>query len=169
MKLCGKCGAHNADDRMFCVDCDAKLGDPLPKEQEQHYTESLDDKLNTLYDKGAPLHVSLTDKIVGCADALGAAALIVTVIVRAFTRSLPEGWGAILLFGLFVFLFSAAEALLPQLGWKLATIRLWANGTEDLTPNGFYRVGRKIGIWFFLIMGLSICVMLIRGEAMVSS
>ncbi len=36
MKLCEKCGAHNSDERMFCVDCSEKLGKPLSLKQKNN-------------------------------------------------------------------------------------------------------------------------------------
>ncbi|MBR5472918.1 MAG: hypothetical protein IKU82_02910, partial [Clostridia bacterium] len=80
MKLCKKCGAHNADDRIFCVDCGEPLGAKLTPEQENKQNEALSQQLEKMYNRRNPLYVSCFDKIVGSIAIAGAIGALIGVI-----------------------------------------------------------------------------------------
>lgn len=62
MKICCKCGAHNSDERFFCIDCNEKLGSSLSKAEEAKINEDINESLENMYNKRDPLHVSKFDK-----------------------------------------------------------------------------------------------------------
>ncbi|MBQ8753208.1 MAG: hypothetical protein IJZ13_08910 [Clostridia bacterium] len=155
MKLCEKCGAINADDRFFCVDCDTKLGDPLSDTQEAAMERQLDDTLEKQYDKTDALHVSWFDKLMAAFSGVGAVTHIVLLIVHAPKHTLPEGWGYATLLCLLLSAATILDCLCPRLGWELTRHRtsMWANGADELTPNTVYLHGRRTGVIVCLVAG----------------
>ncbi len=141
MKICESCGAHNSDERMFCVDCNEKLGDKLSPQQEKIAKQSLMSATERLYNRNEPLYVSLFDKIVGIGCGVSAVALFVAaVILMVINKGIGE-----LFLGVLLGAFGAVEAFFPQLSWRLEQLRLGFqyNGAEDLTPGFAYNFGRK--------------------------
>lgn len=152
MKLCDKCGAHNSDTRVFCIDCGETLGDKLSDAQEQQLQENLSDNIENMYNKTDPLYVSLYDKIVGSVALLGG----VVSLVCPFIQPPPVTDDNPYLWALLCFALAALDAFIPHLAWGLEKMRLnmWANGAEDLEPSYFYLVGRRVGNTLALALGI---------------
>ncbi len=157
MKLCEKCGAHNADTRVFCVDCGATLGDKLSDAQERQLQEDLNENIEKMYNKTDPLYVSLLDKMLGGIALIGGLASVVCAFFKPLSPSDPN----VYLWALLCFLIAALDAFIPQLAWGLEKMRLglWVNGADDLEPSRFYLIGRRVGIALAVALGVAMCLM----------
>lgn len=152
MKVCPRCGVSQSDKRTECVECGARLEEPVSERVEQRLLEQQEERLEKLYHKGDPLHVSLFDKIMGGIMLAGLLAIPVTLIVcRAWLRA-----NIVTLATALFWLMGVIEAFFPKLGWELEKLRMSfsAVGTEDLTPSHFYFVMRKIALVLFLLLGV---------------
>ena len=162
MKICSKCGAQQGDARLYCVDCGERLGRSLSGQEEKKASEELGTQIENLYNQGDPLHVSLSDRILGGIHLAGMAALLVVLALYAgdVFPAVPMAMS-----GLLFFLAVTVEAFFPQVSWALERFRMsfWANGTEDITPSHFYFVCRRISIVAFLVLGGLILAALLYG------
>ncbi len=169
MKICSKCGAQQGDARLYCVDCGERLGRSLSGQEEKKASEELGTQIENLYNQGDPLHVSLSDRILGGIHLAGMAALLVVLALyvgdvfpagKAYPEAVPMAMA-----GLLFFLAGTVEAFFPQVSWALERFRMsfWANGTEDITPSHFYFVCRRISIAAFLVLGGLILAALLYG------
>jgi len=157
MKLCDKCGAHNSDTRVFCVDCGETLGEKLSDAHERQLQESLNENIEKMYNKTDPLHVSVLDKTVGVTALIGGAASLIGALFNPFSAPNGEGfWWALVFFAI-----TALDAFVPQLTWELEKMRLgwYVNGADDLRPGDFYRIGRRVGIVVALLIGIALLVL----------
>lgn len=152
MKLCAKCGAYNADERMFCVDCSEKLGDPLSDSAEQQLRAHVSGHIDRLYNRKDPLYVSVFDKVMGIAALAGAVCSLVIMVIGWCNRLPFEYLWVSLLF----FLLTGVEALVPRLTWELEKFRLTflLRDADDVQPSSFYLITRKITIVLTLVIGL---------------
>ena len=153
MKICDKCGAYNANDRMFCIDCNEKLGRKLSAEEEQKLQTDTSEKLEELYNKRDPLYVSKFDKIVGWFSVGGAVVSLLVAVVNLIVQCDNR----FLLYSLILFLISAVESLVPQVAWELEKLRIHriAFGADDLEPSPFYFRNRKIAIVVATVLGIA--------------
>ena len=157
MKICDKCGAHNADNRMFCIDCDETLGDKLSAAEEEKARASVNGKIEKMCNERDPLYVSKFDKIMGSVSAVGAVLSLLLALASIFTQM----DGKFLLCAVLFFLISTLEALVPQVTWAIEKFRMsfTAFGTDDLIPSNYYLVSRKIAIVSAAVLGVVILVM----------
>lgn len=156
MKICEKCGAHNSDDRKFCVDCFESLGEQLSEAENEEVLESIQNTIERIENKNDPLYVDLFDKIVGFASIAGIVALIGLVIAGIFTSTDSK----YLLLGILLFSLSALEAFLPAISWNIEKFRLsiYYSNTDDVSPGMFYKFGRKMGIILTTAIGTVILI-----------
>ncbi len=157
MKVCGKCGALNSDNRFFCVDCHEKLGDAVSERERNDIEQDIDTALENLYNDNDPLYVSRFDKVMGFLSLVGAAASLALLVVGFVTkRDFGFLWVAIA-----CLVLAAVEALVPRFTWSLEQLRLSRiiNGAEDAEPSAFYKTSRKICI--LIGAGVGIAVLLI--------
>lgn len=156
MKICAECGAHNSDERMFCIDCDEKLDGKLSDADEEKMRETVNENIEKLYNKRDPLYVSLFDKIMGIASLAGAAVTLVLMIVDTVTRlNFEQLWvGALFL------VMASIEALVPRVTWSLEQLRLSfsISNAEEAEPSDFYLFFRKAGIVVSAAVGMAILV-----------
>lgn len=111
MKICCKCGAHNSDERFFCIDCNEKLGSSLSKAEEAKINEDINESLENMYNKRDPLHVSKFDKAAGLAAIAGLLCSIILFAVNIILkRSCDLLWMALLCLSL-----SVIEAFFPKI------------------------------------------------------
>ena len=152
MKICEKCGAVNSDSRTSCVDCGERLGAALTPIEEVKIEQSLDNKLEKLYNNDDPLYVSRFDKIVGGISLVGLAAGIILLIISAVTRRET----ALLWLGAIFFILSAVEAFIPQFNWAIEKMRLSfiIGNPYDATPSAFYKFSRKAAILIAAVTGI---------------
>lgn len=163
MKICDKCGAHNSDERIFCLDCGETLGERVSDVREQKINEDIDAQIEKMYNKNDPLHVSGVDKVVGMISLICAFAALTLIVVGSIVgRSTGVLWLAVMMLGL-----SAIEALVPKLTWGIEKIRLsfTINGADDAEPSDLYLVGRRISavvlaIAGALLLAIGICALL---------
>lgn len=153
MKICKKCGAHYPDDKIFCLDCNERLGDKLSASEEQKVRANLNKQMEQMYNKTDPLYVSKFDKTIGALAIVGAVVALVFLIIRHFTEQII----GFLPFAILFFILSALDALIPRLTWGLEKIRLsfFINGADDAEPGTLYLMGRKISFVSMLILGLA--------------
>ena len=152
MKVCDKCGAYNADERFFCVDCAEKLGDPLSDDREKQLRDGVSGRIDRLYNRKDPLHVTVFDKILGVTALAGAGVSLVAMVVDWLTAyTFAYLWVALLLL-----LLTAVEALVPRVTWELEKMRLslYINASDDAEPSGMYMFGRKAATVLTLAMGV---------------
>lgn len=152
MKICEKCGAYNSDDKIFCVDCNEKLGEKLSDSQERKIREEVSSQINEMYNKKDPLYVSGFDKIIGSVSVVGLVATLVLMLLSGFTH---QDIKILLCAGIFL-LVAVIEALVPWVSWTLEKVRLsfTVSGADDLEPSDFYLKGRKIGIVCAAVFGI---------------
>ncbi len=155
MKICKKCGAYCSDEKMFCVDCNEKLGDKLSASEEQKLRADLNLHMEEMYNKRDPLYVSKFDKVMGLLSLAGAAIALAFVLIRMFTGQRQNM--DLLLYAILFFLLSSVEALIPRLTWELEKLRLSfsINGAADAEPGDFYLMGRKIAIICTAAVGIA--------------
>ena len=80
VKICNKCGAYNSDDKMFCIDCNEKLGDKISAEQENKIHNATDIAIEKLHNSKDPLYISKFDKFLGFSSLAGILAHIILLI-----------------------------------------------------------------------------------------
>lgn len=157
MKICEKCGAYNADERFFCVDCHERLGDKLSASSEGKVADLISDSIDDLYNKKDPLYVSKCDKIIGTASLVG---ILCSVILLAIggVRHLDV---TMLWVGILFFALASIESLVPKVSWFLEQLRLsfYINGAEDAQPSDFYLKLRKFTVLVSAIVGAVILVL----------
>lgn len=152
MKICTKCGAHNSDERFFCVDCNEKLGDKLPAAEEMQILGNLDEQIEEIYNNKDPLYVSAFDKVMGIVSLVGVLICFVLMVIGNITeRNFNYLWIAVVLL-----LLSSIEALIPKITWAFEKIRLsfFINDPENAEPSGFYIACRKIAIILSAAVGI---------------
>lgn len=152
MKICGKCGAHNSDKNFFCVDCNEKLDDPISAKDEERIENSIDQRIEKLYDKTDPLAITIFDKIIGCVCILGIVTLVILFFIALFKNRSLEVYYV----GFVFFIFGALDALVPQITWTLEKLRLsfTISDPENAEPSQFYVIFRKIGITICAVIGI---------------
>lgn len=96
MKICGKCGAHQSDDRSVCLDCGAMLGKPLSESEERELNEELSDALHGMSERTEDFYVSPLDRVLGIVSVVLAAAMVILLSycgsrLSALDNALPEG------------------------------------------------------------------------------
>ncbi len=156
MKICEKCGAVNSDNRLFCLDCNEKLGDSVSKYEQERIEQSIDTRLENLYNDNDPLYVSLFDKVMGCISLVGILVSAVLIAVGFFTkREFGFLWFVVLLFAL-----TAVEAFVPKLTWSIERLRLsfLISNSEDAEPSSFYKICRKASILITAGIGIVLLV-----------
>lgn len=160
MKICEKCGAYNADERRFCVDCSEMLGDPLSAQEQEAVENAISDSVEQLYTRTDPLVVSRFDKIFGWLCVAGCAALLALIVVEQvtpWTNDIPETY----LYGFLFCIAGAVDAFVPHLAWALEKLRVrrYVNVGDDITPSDYYFVSRRAGLVLCAALGI-LCVIL---------
>ncbi len=154
MKICPKCSAYNSDDRIFCVDCNEKLGKKLSAVDEQEKFADVNEKMEEMYNKKDPLYVSGFDKVMGITSLAGLLCSVILLVIGGITqRSFDLLW-----IGIILFVLSSIEALVPKVTWAIEKIRLsfYINSSEDAEPSDFYRLCRKATILILVVVGIII-------------
>ncbi len=150
MKRCKECGAYNKDERNRCVDCGTPLGKPLSAEEEQAATQVIRSATERLYNGEDPLHISLFDKIIGSASAVGLVVALVILIFGLYQASSPKYlWFAVLAFAV-----AAVECFVPRLMWELEQLRL-SLFTDGAEPGGMYGIIRRTTSGLLFAIALS--------------
>ncbi len=145
MKRCGQCGAEQSDGRMFCVDCGARLGEPLPEEESRRAAASLSEKIGRATRAGDDLAPGRAERAVGIALFAIAAVCVVIWQIPVFPPDVRK-----LVFAAF---FAAAaagmNAAFPQLMWGLEKLRLslTVRDSETAEPSWWWTVCRRALIW----------------------
>ncbi len=154
MKICAKCGAYNADERFFCVDCNEKLGDKLSAVEEQRMRDNVNDTIEEMYNRKDPLFVSKLDKALGIGSGIGALCSLMLIVIGKIThRSADSLW-----VGILFFLLAVIEALVPKVSWAIEKMRLsfLINDADNAVPSDFYIIGRKATIIISVVVGAAI-------------
>lgn len=156
MKICTKCGAYNSDERIFCVDCSEKLGDKLSAIDEKQTRDSVNEKIEEMYNKKDPLYVSKVDKVMGLVSLIGVLCSVILIVIGKITeRSFDFLW-----VGIIFFLLASVEAFIPKVTWAIEKIRLsfLIHDADNAEPSGFYIVCRKVSIVISVLVGIVILV-----------
>ena len=156
MKICENCGAHNSDDRKFCIDCTERLGEQLSEKQEEEVLEKVQNTIKKIENKNNPLYVDLFDKITGFISVIGILILVGFFIMEIFTGTDLK----LLFLGILFFAISALDSFVPSIAWSIEkiTLSIKYSGTDDITPGMFYKWGRKIGNLIFTAFGIAVIV-----------
>ncbi len=144
MKICTKCGAYNADERFFCVDCNEKLGDKLSAVDEQQMRDNVNETIEEMVNRNDPLFVSKLDKALGTASLIGALCSLILIVIGKLTQ---RGFD-LLWVGLLFFLLAGIEAFVPKVTWAVEKIRLsfFISDADNAEPSDFYIACRKTAI-----------------------
>ncbi len=156
MKICTKCGAYNSDERIFCVDCNEKLGDKISAIDEQQARDSVNEKIEKMYNKKDPLYVSKFDKVMGLVSLIGVLCSVILIVIGKVTeRNFDFLW-----VGIVFFLLASVEAFMPKVTWAIEKIRLsfFIRDTDNAEPSGFYIVCRKVSIVISVLVSIVILV-----------
>ncbi len=156
MKICAKCGAYNSDERIFCVDCSEKLGDKISAIDEQQAHNSINEKIEEMYNKKDPLYVSKFDKVMGLVSLIGVlCSVILIVICKVTERDFDFLW-----VGIVFFLLTSVEAFIPKVTWAIEKIRLsfLIQDADNAEPSRFYIACRKASIVISMLVGIVILV-----------
>lgn len=154
MKICTKCGAYNSNERIFCVDCSEKLGDKLSSIDEKQTLDSVNEKIEEMYNKKDPLYVSRVDKVMGLVSLIGVLCSVILIVIGKIT----ERNFAILWVGVIFFLLASVDAFIPKVTWTIEKIRLSfiIQDVDNAEPSGFYVLCRKASIVISVLVGISI-------------
>ncbi len=87
MKICGKCGAHQSDDRSTCLDCGAILGKPLSESEERELNEDISDTLHGMSERTQDFYVSPLDRVLGILCIILAFAMVILLNVYSVQKS----------------------------------------------------------------------------------
>ncbi len=158
MKICHYCQAQNSDDRFFCVDCDARLGEALSEDLEQTVIQQTAATTEKLYNRSDPLHRTVYDTVMGFTALVGLAAFAVVGILLVV-----RGQGdAAYWIAPFLLILAALEALIPTLTWELEKIRLsfTFSNADDVVPGAGYRIGRLLSETTLTALGLAVVVLM---------
>lgn len=149
MKKCDHCKILHSDNRMFCTECSNKLGPKLSEEEEEKILKSNDEYIDNSISPIDPLHVSVSDKIVGSLSLLGCVASIVYQIIFWRNYDMPP----FLLVFTFCYGLNALTAFFPQFFWELSKRKMSysADNALDANPTNYYIISRRVGIWAALI------------------
>ncbi|MBQ8683658.1 MAG: hypothetical protein IJ518_03980 [Clostridia bacterium] len=160
MRICSKCGAYNADERRFCVDCSEILPDPLSASEQEAVESQISESMETLYARTDPLAVTRFDKIFGWICLGGLAALLVLAVIDLVTEYRCDSPESYLCSALFL-VVGAVEAFVPKITWTLEKIRLsWhISNAEEAEPSEAYRIFRRVGIVLFAGIGVAFMLM----------
>ncbi len=156
MKICTKCGAYNSDERIFCVDCNEKLGDKISATDEQQAHNSVNEKIEEMYNKKDPLYVSKFDKAMGLVSLIGVLCSVILIVIGKITeRNFGFLW-----VGIIFFLLASVNALIPQVTWAIEKIRLsfFIQDADNAEPSGFYIACRKASIIISVLVSIVILV-----------
>ncbi len=145
MKLCKQCGAHNSDERIFCVDCGEKLGQKLSQQEEEQLRKTANEKMEKIYRTTDPLHVNLLDKTMGCASAVGIVATLVRMLIATGE---PTPFSAFWLC-LALFVGSGVASVFP------AAPRYW----DDGCPGVWYNITRRAAVAVSVTVGFALLVL----------
>lgn len=154
MKICAKCGAYNSDGRIFCIDCNEKLGDKLSSFEEQEARDDVNEKIEKMYNRKDPLYVSNFDKAMGAVSLIGVLCSLILVVIGKITqRSFDFLW-----VGIIFFLLACIEAFVPKVTWAIEKIRLsfFISDADNAEPSGFYIACRKVTIAISVLVGIVI-------------
>jgi len=141
MKICSKCGVQQSSDRVFCVDCDNKLGDSISDIEKQKIETETKNKIDKMNEETYQPNVSAFDKIVGFVSLLGLITTIIFMILyKKNVERVPETIYTILFFAI-----SLLFAFFPKAIWAVEKFRLsfTINNYDDAEPSGFYLFMRK--------------------------
>jgi len=158
MKKCIQCGTVQDNKYVYCIDCNAKLGEPLPDEEEAPFDPESFYVSPTETDY---FNVSLRDKL----TAIG---LIIFTILHIILLSLKgeilnqHGTLWISLLAISYSVATAFELLLPELRWELFKLRIrnYVNNPEDLEPSPYLVAFRKYA-WVGLIIVIAAFIFLL--------
>ena len=145
MKICRKCGAHNSDERNFCVDCAEALPAPASKQEEEKEKSKINKKLNALDNEADGFKVRVFDKIVGIIACVVILAEIILVLCGIYNVKV-EGVTEAVMYTVTYLVLAAVFSFFPKVTWFLFKlpfiffIRDW----HSLQPTEFYIVLRKI-------------------------
>ncbi len=151
MKLCKQCGAHNSDERMFCVDCGERLAKPLSQQEEEQLRKTAQEKMEKIYRTTDPLQVNLLDKIMGCASAVG---LVATFIRMLIATGEPTPFSAFWLC-LVLFSWSVVASVVPGVLWAMGRRRRW----DDGHPGVWYNITRRAVVAGSVAVGFALLVL----------
>lgn len=159
MKICDKCGAQQSDARIFCVDCNEKLGDSISKDRLQEIKKETQEKIDKINNKADPLYVNISDKVVGFVSLIGLVIILFFMII--YRHNLDNALESI--YSIMFFVLCALNALAPKILWALEKFRLslTISSADDAEPSDFYRIMRKIVIYGCFIFAVVFLVVTI--------
>lgn len=164
MKLCKKCGAHQKDTRIFCIDCGESLGDSLPQDEMQKLESTIEKQIDQLYNRTDPFYISASDKVLAWISLAGfCLAWIIPVGDPSLTYQQIIGCIGAGVFFLLCFINARFSKLIWQIKkWDLKCV--FRADVGHIEPSDFSIVKRKLLIWgsftggviFLILVGLSI-------------
>ncbi|MDR0326415.1 MAG: hypothetical protein LBI19_10010, partial [Oscillospiraceae bacterium] len=133
--ICDSCGYRKQEGVKSCRGCGVTLDSKMRGEE-------ISSMLNRLSDRSDILTPSTLD--IAMTWVFFAAAIAIFVVTLVFSKH----FGYALLFA-GVSVLGGVNAGHPKVIWELEKFRLSfkANGTDDLTPSDFWKIGRKISYW----------------------
>lgn len=163
VKKCEKCGTTQKNSNTRCVNCDAVLGAPLTKAEEEAVSSEIARRITDLSDRTDLFYVSPFRRAIGMISAVTAALCIIWYFLIYNITGDSRDYILGPLEALFCFAFTAFELLFPEQAWKLSRFGdLWKYDA-DLSPSDFWiSLGRGLSYLFFGLGWLGIVFALLR-------
>ena len=157
MKICKKCGAVNANNKWFCVDCGETLPQKLSAAEEQRFRAEISDQIEEMYNEKDPYFINTFDKVTGIIAILGLITALVFLEFCAFTNREHSPGTSVSAIALFV--VAILDSFVPHLALIFERIRLRIrfDGTEHLSyrEEGSARSKRFWNV-VFIFLGLAL-------------
>lgn len=144
MKKCKRCGALQNDAHVVCVDCGERLGPALSKQEEIEADLKVAKKISKLSNKTDYFHVTILDKFVAAALAIGA---FLNFLIRLiWADRLGEADISFILLAIILMLVEALDLSLPVISWELYKLKFMftIDNLDDLQPSVIALYSRKI-------------------------
>ena len=143
--ICDACGYRNKDNAKKCMGCGAALE---PKMSEEELSAMLDE----MSDRSDPLTASPFDKVMGLVFfSLSLVILLVCILFPVHS-----------LISITAILFMIVGGLIaryPKVIWELDMLRIrWYANADNLTPNDFWPISRRISYWFLFVFAIALAV-----------
>lgn len=119
MKICPKCNLSQNDSRTLCIDCGAKLGNPISDEEREKIEHETSENIEEALEKKELSYIGPLTKVFAAIDIAG---IIGAIIVMNILKERPNI--AFSVYALLFFIVGLVIKIFPMLGWKLDMLKL---------------------------------------------
>ena len=162
MKQCTKCGTTQKNSNTRCVNCDAVLGAPLTKDEEEALSYEISQTITELANTTDPFYVSPLRRIIGMISVVMIALCVLWFMIFNITGDNRDYiLGALV--AIIFFIVPAFELLFPETAWKLSRLGdTWKYGIELSPSDMWVSFSRGLSYFFFGAGWLAVAFAIIR-------